>query len=81
MKNLTITVDEEVARWAKVFAARHETSVSKIVGELLREKMRQEEGYRSAMERYLSRPPAALKASGRYPKREELYEHPRREEA
>jgi plasmid stability protein len=81
MKNLTITVDEDVARWAKVFAARHDTSVSKIVGELLREKMRQEEGYRSAMERYLSRPPTALKASGRYPKREELYARPRREEA
>ena len=28
MKNVTITLDPEVARWARVYAAQHDTSVS-----------------------------------------------------
>ncbi len=75
MKNVTITLDEEVARWARIRAAERNTSVSRLVGELLKEKMRQEEDYRLAMERYLSRQPQMLKKPGtRYPKREELHE-------
>ena len=33
MKNVTITLDEEVARWARVMAAEQNTSVSRLVGE------------------------------------------------
>ncbi len=36
--------------------------------------MRQEEGYDRAMERYLSRRAVKLKKSGRYPRREALYD-------
>ena len=39
MKNVTITLDEEVARWARIIAAEQNTSVSRLVGEMLREKM------------------------------------------
>jgi len=39
MKNVTITLEEEVARWARIMAAKENTSVSRLVGELLREKM------------------------------------------
>jgi plasmid stability protein len=38
MKNVTITLDEEVARWARILAAEHNKSVSRLVGEMLREK-------------------------------------------
>lgn len=62
--NLTITVEEEVILWVKVFAAQHDTSVSRLVGELLREKVLEEETYRVAMMRYLASPPVELKASG-----------------
>jgi hypothetical protein len=41
MKNVTITLDEEVARWARICVAKQDTSLSRLVGELLREKMRQ----------------------------------------
>jgi len=41
MNNVTITFDEEVARWHRVCAAKQNTSLSRLVGELLREKMRQ----------------------------------------
>lgn len=79
MKNLTITVEEEVVRWVKVFAAQHDTSVSRLVGKLLREKMLEEGSYRLAMMSYLARPPVALKSSGGYPPREALYDRPRQE--
>ena len=75
MKNVTITMDEEVARWARIRAAERNTSVSRLLGELLKEKMREEEDYRLAMERYLAREPRMLKKPGtHYPKREELHD-------
>ena len=39
MRNVTITLDEEVAHWARVEAAKRETSVSRLVGEMLGERM------------------------------------------
>lgn len=74
MKNVTITLDEEVARWARIRAAERDTSVSRLVGEMLREKMLEEQSYETAMHEYLARPPRKLKKSGdRYPKRADLY--------
>lgn len=46
MKNVTITLEEEVARWARIKAAHLDTSVSRLVGEMLKEKMEQEQSYR-----------------------------------
>ncbi len=75
MKNVTITLDEEVARWARIKAAEHDTSVSRLVGEMLREKMLREKAYETSMRRFLARKPVMLRASGdRYPSREELHE-------
>lgn len=75
MKNITITVEEQVARWARVWAARHNSSVSKLVGELLKDKMEREQGYQSAMKRDLARGPIALKSEGMtYPTRDALHE-------
>lgn len=34
LRNVTITVDDEVARWARVRAAEEDTSVSHLVGDL-----------------------------------------------
>ena len=75
MKKITIILDEEVARWARIRAAERHTSVSRLVGELLKEKMREEEDYRLAMERFLAQEPRVLKKAGTsYPKREELHD-------
>jgi plasmid stability protein len=75
MKNVTITMDEEVARWARIRAAERNTSVSRLVGELLKEKMREEEDYRQAMEQFLAQEPQVLRKAGTsLPKREELYD-------
>ena len=49
MKNVTVTMDESVADWARLEAARRNTSVSRLVGELLAEKMRYDDAYERAM--------------------------------
>ena len=74
MKNVTISLDEDVARWARIRAAERNTSVSRLVGELLREEMRDEEKYRLAQQQYLSQPPQKLKKpTVKYPTRKELH--------
>ena len=50
MKNLTVSLKENVALWARVWAAKHNTSVSRMLGDFLEEKMEEEEGYQLAME-------------------------------
>jgi hypothetical protein len=78
MKNVTITLDEETAHWARVWAARRNTSVSRLLGGLLAEKMRQESGYEMAKNRFLSKPPRPLREDRRpYPDRESLYDRVR----
>jgi hypothetical protein len=75
MKNVTITLDEEVAQWARVWAAQHDTSVSKMLGQCLAERMRAENGYEAAMKRFLSQKPRRLrKQSVPYPTRDSLHE-------
>ena len=78
MKNVTITLDEETARWARVWAAHRNTSVSKLLGGLLAEKMRQENGYEIAKNRFLSKPARSLREDQRpYPDRESLHDRVR----
>jgi hypothetical protein len=75
MKNVTITLDEDVARWARIRAAESETSVSRLVGSMLREKMLDERAYEGAMRQYLSQPATPLKSRREpYPKRQDLHE-------
>ena len=49
MKNVTITMEDSVAEWARIEAARLNTSVSRLLGELLAEKMRHDDTYERAM--------------------------------
>ena len=75
MKNVTITLEEEVARWARIRAAEQNTSVSRLVGEMLREHMQRESDYEAAMRRFLARKPVAMRKPGEpLPTREELHD-------
>ena len=75
MKNVTITLDEKTASWVRVYAARHGTSVSRIVGEMLREKMRATRDYDSSMRRFLSKAPTLMTGpDGALPGREQLHD-------
>lgn len=74
MKNMTISLGEDTARWARVWAAQHDTSVSRMVGDLLRDRMREDELYGKAMNSFLKRGAAKLKSLGGYPSREAIHE-------
>ncbi len=49
MKNVTVTMEDAVADWARMEAARRNTSVTRLIGELLAEKMRHDDAYERAM--------------------------------
>jgi plasmid stability protein len=75
MKNVTISLDEETARWVRIEAAEHDTSVSRFVGELLRQRMRRNAEYEAAKESYLSRGAWPLGKPGEeFPSREEIHD-------
>jgi len=65
LRNLTVTLEENVARWARLEAARKETSVSRLLSEILKERMLEKDGYEGAMRRALKRKPF-LKTDGQY---------------
>jgi hypothetical protein len=78
MKNITITLDSETASWVRIKAAQQNKSVSRFIGELLQQQMKDKLESQRAMERFLSKPPFALGEPGEpLPKREELYDRPR----
>lgn len=41
---MTVTLEEDVARWARIEAARRDTSVSRLLGTLLKERMATQDG-------------------------------------
>jgi len=63
MRNVTIVLDDTVADWSRIWAATHQTSVSRMLGELLAEKMADEEHYSVAMADYLAAPVVAVSTS------------------
>jgi hypothetical protein len=73
LRNVTVTLEEDVARWARIEAARRDTSVSRLLGELLKERMAARDGYATAMRRALARKPF-LHSDGRYLTREEAHD-------
>jgi hypothetical protein len=75
LKNVTVTLDPETARWARMEAARRDTSLSRFLGAILRREMEGGEAYEMAMERFLLQTPEVHRADGRpLPTREELHD-------
>jgi len=44
LRNVTVTLEEDVAQWARIEAARRDTSVSRLLGALLKEYMSIQDG-------------------------------------
>ena len=76
LRNITVTLNEEVARWVRVEAARAETSVSRLLGRILEQKMAHQHEYERAMRRAVKRKPF-LKGTGRYLSRDETHDRSR----
>ena len=60
LKNLTITVEEETLRWARRQAAEKDTSVSKLVGQMLEDQMRRTTKYWEAYEKWKQIDPVSI---------------------
>lgn len=71
MKNVTITVEDAALAWARIEAARRNTSVSRMVGQMIAEKMRHDAAYETAMREALKFEPIAFE--GPYLTRDEIY--------
>jgi hypothetical protein len=75
MKNITVTLDEKTAAWARQYASAQNKSLSRFLGELLDRTMRESRQYQDAMQRFLSRKPSRVNREDTpYPTREELHE-------
>jgi hypothetical protein len=75
MKNVTVSMEESVADWVRVYAAQQNMSVSRFLGETLKERMEQETSYENAHRRFLEKKPMVLREHGQsYPKRDELHD-------
>lgn len=74
MKNVTITMEDAVADWARIEAARRNTSVSRLVGEMLSEKMQRTDAYQRAMNDWQTKDRSWSSDGQPYPRRESLYE-------
>ena len=77
LRNMTIIVSEDVARWARNKAAEDNTSVSGLVGRMLENQMRMSDEYWRAYERIKEiRSLSGIKAANRL-SREEAHERRR----
>jgi hypothetical protein len=75
MKNVTITFEEDVAKWARVKAAEADTSLLRYVGNLLKGKMTDKERYKAAHRMFMAVEPERLCEPGdKYPTRDEIYD-------
>ncbi len=73
LRNVTVTLEENVARWARMEAARQDTSISRFLANILKERMQEKGRYDRAMRQALARKPF-LKTDGRYLSREEAHD-------
>jgi hypothetical protein len=73
MKNVTITMAEDVAQWARIEAAKQNTSVSRLVGEMLAQKMASDDLYERAKSEALTFKSFGT-SSGPYMTRNEIYD-------
>jgi plasmid stability protein len=74
MRNVTITISDELARWARVWAAEHDTSLSAMISQILQEKMDKERHYQTAMDGFLTKEARPLSGGKAYPSRDKLYD-------
>lgn len=74
LKNITITVSEDAARWARRKAADENTSVSKLVGRMLENQMRATDEYWQAYEKWKEFGPIKGVDASKRLKRDQLYD-------
>lgn len=75
LKNITITLDEQTADWARLHAAERGISLSRYVGEVLMREMPKARTYERAMQAFLAQKPfLSIGPDEKLPTREEIHE-------
>lgn len=74
MKNVTITVEEGVLEWARVEAARRNTSLSRMLGEFLAEMQRREDAYERAYQEWRCDRRGWSSDGSPHPRRDEVHQ-------
>ena len=75
MKNVTISMDETVAAWARIEAARAGKSLSRFVGDVLAAQIEQKSSQSGVLNRILAYPKLDLTdENGNAPARNEVYD-------
>jgi hypothetical protein len=73
-KNITVKLSDETALWARRKAAEEDTSVSRLLSNMLEREMRQSDAYWKAFERWSSHRPIAAAGASQRMSREEVHE-------
>jgi predicted transcriptional regulator len=75
MKNVTISMPDDLARKMRILAAEADVSMSKFLCNLVAEKAADDNAYQAAMRRFLGRKRGGIRAdAGPLPSRESLYD-------
>ena len=74
MKNVTITMEDAVADWVRIEAAKRNSSVSRMLGEMVADKMRRDDAYERAMQEWQTKDRVWSSNGQPYPSRLETYE-------
>ena len=69
MKNVTITVEDAALEWVRVEAAKRNSSVSRLVGEMLQERMQLADAYQRALHDWQTKARPWRSGGGAYPRR------------
>jgi hypothetical protein len=81
VKNITVTLDEKMAAWLRQNAAQRGISVSRFLGDLVHERMREARDYNEAKRRFFAHKPIDFEwADGHRPTREEINDRARARE-
>jgi plasmid stability protein len=77
MKKVTIRLDDQTAKRARVQAVKHKISLSRYIRELLRKEVRHADEYEAAYRAWRNAKPFPLNGPPEpYPKRDEIYDRP-----
>ena len=74
MKNVTITMEDAALEWTRSEAAKRNTSVSRLVGEMRAEKMQRTDAYQRGMHDWQTKDRLWSSDGQGYPKRADLYD-------
>lgn len=73
-QNITLSLDKELIRQAKILAAQNSTSISALLTAELTRLVQKDDAYQQAMRKAFASMEKGYDLGGKYPSREEIYD-------